>query len=226
MKAAKQSAPTYWHPTFRIERELPDTKVIRTSFAVNAVAVAAALAAGFFLYNRESALSELRGQIEAENAKIEAAKPRVSKALELQKQFSEGEKKVREVETFVAPQLTASDFLIKISETLPRMVTLDSIEMTADAILLRGTVVGSSERSAPLANAYAEQLSNIPAFKEQMGSVRLNNQVRDQANDRFTFEIELKLKSATKPDAKQAGKKRESVDTKKSASHTTDVPNE
>ncbi|HLP07239.1 MAG TPA: hypothetical protein VK178_03675 [Opitutaceae bacterium] len=203
MKAAKQSVPTYWHPTFRIERELPDTKVIRTSFAVNAVAIAVALASGAFLYSRESALSELRGQIQAENAKIEAAKPRVSKAQELQKQFSEGEKKIREIEAFVAPKLVASEFLITISETLPRLVTLDSIEMATDVIRLRGAVVGSSERSAPLANAYAEQLGSIPAFKEQMAAIKLNNQVRDQTNDRFTFEIELKLKSG----AKSAGKK-------------------
>ncbi|MFT3830075.1 MAG: hypothetical protein QM691_10270 [Opitutaceae bacterium] len=199
MKAVKQTVPTFWHPNFRNEEGLPDTKVIRTSFAVNAVAIAAALAAGAFLYNRESALSEMRGQIEAENAKIEAAKPRVAKALELQKQFSEAEKKIREIETFVTPKLSASDFLITIAETLPRLTTLDSIEMSADSIRLRGAVVGSSERSAPLANAYAEQLGSDPAIKQLISGIKLNNQVRDQANDRFTFEIEMKLKSGVKP---------------------------
>ena len=206
MKPSKQSAPTYWHPSFRIEESLPDTKVIRTSFAINAVAIAALLGAGAFLYGRETALSELRSQIEAESAKIEAAAPRLKAATALQKEFSAAEKRIREIEAYVAPRLVASEFLTTISETLPRLITIDSIEVSAPVIRLRGTVVGASERSAPLANAYAEKLADVPAFKEQMEGVKLNNQVRDQANDRFTFEIELKLKADAKPTGKAARK--------------------
>jgi Tfp pilus assembly protein PilN len=196
MKPTKQSATTYWHPSFRVVEALPDTKVIRTSFAVNAVAIAAALAAGAFLYSRESALADVSTQIDNLQEKVEAAKPRVAKAFELQKEFSAGEKKVREIEVFLAPKLVASDFLAIVSETLPRLISLDSIEMSSEVIRLRGTVVGSSERSAPLAKAYAEQLSAHPVLKEQMASIKLNNQNRDQSGDRFTFEIELRFKAA------------------------------
>jgi Tfp pilus assembly protein PilN len=200
MKATKQSAPTYWHPSFRIAETLPDTKVIRTSFAVNALAVGAVLAVGTFLYLRETAASDVQAQVVEAQAKAAAAKPRVDKAMALQKDFSASESKVREVETFLTPRLVASDFLAIVSATLPRLVTLESIEMYAEGIRLRGSVVGASERSAPLAKAYAEQLATNPLLKEQMSVIKLNNQNRDQAGDRFTFEIEMRF-NLTKPAA-------------------------
>lgn len=209
MKSTKQTASTYWHPSFRITETLPDTKVIRTSFAVNAVAVASVLALGAFLVTREISTSGLREQSAELSAKITEARPRLAKAAEFQKRFSASEQKLHEIQTYLTPDLVASDFLVIISETLPRMISIDSIEMSMGSVRLRGSVVGSSERSAPLAKAYAEQLAEHPALKEQMSSIRLNNQNRDQLGDRFTFEIEMKLKSGgqAKPVSKRASRK-------------------
>lgn len=196
MKQSKQSAFSgHWHPNFRIVGDLPDTKVIRTSFAINAVALTAVLALGAVLYQREMTTAAVLSQATEWEKTVAAARPRFNKAVQLQKEFSAVEKKVREFEVFSAQRLVASDFLKIIADSLPRLITLDSIEMYADGVRLRGVVVGASERSAPLAKEYAAKLAALPAIAAQMESVRLNSQNRDQVGNRFTFEIELKLKA-------------------------------
>lgn len=195
MKPSKQTTvSTLWHPNFRIVRDLPDTKVIRTSFAINAAAVAVVVILAGVLYQRETATAAIQAQVMEWTATIESNTPRYQKALQLQKEFSASEKKVREIEAFVSPRFVSSDFLKIISETLPKLIALDSIEMYGTGVRLRGMVVGASEQSAPLAKEYAAKLAALPAFAEQMESVRLNSQSRDQIGNRFQFEIELKLK--------------------------------
>lgn len=197
MKSAKQAAtPEFWHPNFRIEETLPDTKVIRTSFVVNFAAAALALLLGAWFVQRELAAAGLRTQVAEWENTIATNQPRLTKAAQQQKDFAAAEKKVREIETFVAPRLVASDFLKTIADTLPKLITLDLIEVGTDTVHLRGSVVGATERSAPLAKAYAEQLGANPVLAAQMQSVRLVTQNRDQVANRFTFEIEMKLKAA------------------------------
>ncbi len=196
MKTSKQAAaPSHWHPNFRIPGELPDIKVIRTSFAINATSAAVVVALGAFLYQREAATSDLRGQVAEWQNTIAGNRPRYDKAIQLQKEFSNYEKRVREIEVYAAPRLVSSEFLRLISESLPRLITLDQIQMYGDGVRLHGSVVGATEHSAPLAKEYAGKLAAHPVLAAQMESVKLNRQERDQAGDRFTFEIELKLKT-------------------------------
>lgn len=197
MKPSKPATvAAYWHPNFRVEASLPDTKVVRTSFVINAAVVVLMLGLGVILYVREAASAEVRAQSAEWSRYIAENRPKYDKAVKMQTEFSDAEKKVREIEAFVASRMIPADFLKIISATLPRLITIDSVEMRADGVQLRGTVVGSSERSAPLAKAYADQLAANPALKAQMESVKLNSQSRDQEGNRFVFEIELKFKAS------------------------------
>lgn len=197
MKASKPSAgvASYWHPNYRIAETLPDTKVIRTSFVVNSIAFVFMAAVIAFVVQREMAVSELQRQVSELDASIAAATPRYNEAQKRQKEFSAAGAKLKEIETFATPSLVVSDFLQIISETLPRLITLDLISSRGDTIRINGRVVGSSERSTPLAKAYAEQLAAHPVLAEQMESIRLDTQNRDSATDQFFFYIELKLKA-------------------------------
>ena len=193
MKPSKKPAgpALFWHPDFRVVAALPDTKVIRTSFLVNFAAVAVLLRRGVLVYRQESEISSVRSQVDEWTRRTEAQRPQLTKATQMQKEFSDGEKKVRQIQEFVAPRIIASDFLLLIAETLPRLTLIDVIDMSAEVVRLRGTVVGSS---ASLAQTYADQLAAHPAIVAITDSVRLRSQNRDQAGNRFTFEIELKLK--------------------------------
>lgn len=194
MKPSKQSAgpALFWHPDFRVVATLPDTKVIRTSFLVNAVAVAAVLLLGALMVRQEIVIAAVGSQCDEWTRRTEGHRPRLEKATQLQKEFAAGETKARQIQEFVAPRVVASDLLQLLAETLPRLTILDVIEMPDDGLVrLRGTVVGPS---ASLAQAYADQLAAHPAIVAMTESVRLRSQNRDQAGNRFTFEIELKLK--------------------------------
>lgn len=194
MKPSKQSAgpALFWHPDFRVVETLPDTKVIRTSFLVNFVAVAAVLVMGYLLVRQEIEITGVRSQCDQWTQRTEGQRPRLDKATQLQRAFTAEETKARQIREFVASRVVASDLLLLIAETLPRLTTLDVVEMTEEGVVrLRGTVVGSS---ASLAQAYADQLAAHPGIVALTESVRLRSQNRDQAGNRFTFEIELKLK--------------------------------
>ena len=182
----------FWHPNFRIEQALPDTKVIRTSFAINAVAVALALGMGALVALQELQLSEVNERCAQWQKTADGHRPRFNKATQLQRDFAEGEKKMRQVEEFLTPQMRASDFMVLVSESLPRLIVLDSIDMVGDAVRLRGTVVGPS---ASVAKTYADQLASSSAVMALMDSVRLSSQNREQDGERFSFEIEMKLKN-------------------------------
>jgi hypothetical protein len=196
MKPSKRPAgpALYWHPDFRVVATLPDTKVIRTSFIVNFFAVTIVLLIGYLVMRQEMVLSDVHAQIGEWTSKTAAQTPRFTKATQLQREFGEGEKRVRQIQEFVAPRVVASDFLLLVAETLPRLITLDVIEMYGDGVRLRGTVAGAS---ASLAQAYTDQLAVHPAIVAMTESVRLRSQNRDQAGNRFTFEIEMKFKGQT-----------------------------
>jgi len=193
MKPSKKPAgpATFWHPDFRVVAALPDTKVIRTSFLVNFAAVAVLLVLGVLVYRQENEISSVRSQVDEWTRQGESLRPRLTKATQLQKEFSDGEARVRQFQEFVRPKLVGSDFLMLIAETLPRLTIIDVIDVSAEVVRLRGTVVGSS---ASLAQTYADQLAAHPAIVAITDSVRLRSQNREQAGNRFTFEIELKLK--------------------------------
>jgi len=196
MKPSNQAAgpAKFSHPDFRVVETLPDTKVIRTSFLVNFVAVAAVLVAGYLLVQQEIEITGVRSQCDEWTQRTEGQRPYLDKAKQLQKEFSAGEAKALQIREFVSSRVAASDLLLLIAETLPRLTVLDVIEMTEEGVVrLRGTVVGSS---ASLAQAYADQLAAHPGIVALTESVRLRSQSRDQAGNRFTFEIELKLRGA------------------------------
>ncbi len=198
MKPSKRPAGPilFWHPNFRIASSLPDTKVIRTSFAVNAVAVAVTLGLGALVIQQQMQIAEVTDRCAEWQATADGHRPRFEKAAQLQKEFAEGEKKVRQIDEFVTPRLQASDLLVLIAETLPRLIILDAIEMYGDGVRLRGTVV---DASASIAKGYADQLAASPAITALMESVRLSSQNRDQGGNRFTFEIDMKLKGQKTP---------------------------
>lgn len=196
MKANKQSsqAAPLWHPNFRVVETLPDTKLIRTSFLVNAAAVALVLATAAFWVLREQDLAGIRAQTQTCDARILENTPKYAQASKFQKQFTEAEKRLKELDGFVTADFVASVFLRRLAETLPRMLTVDAVEMYGTGVRLRGTIVGPSAKATDIATAYVSQLKADPLFSAQMQSAMLNSITREPEANRMVFEIEMKLK--------------------------------
>jgi hypothetical protein len=191
----RQSAVA-WHPNFRVVETLPDTKVIRTSFLVNSVAVVVLMAAIAVFTQRELALADVRTESDDWQRTIDQNKPKLVRDLQLQKEFSEEEKRVREVTKFLGGNFKITEILVRLGSTLPRMIVIDSIDFHAENLTLRGTLVGSSDRTTGLANSYIEQLIRDPVIGAKFEGIRLSDIRRDQQTNRLVFEIQMNLKSA------------------------------
>ena len=209
MKANKPISQTgvLWHPNFRVVATLPDTKVIRTSFLVNTVAVALVVATAAMLVQREQETAEVRAQAASWTARIQAGKPAYDKAVKLQKDFSEAEKRVNEIDVFVSADHVASLFLQRVAETLPRFCTIDAVEMYGEGVRLKGSIIGTPVKVPEIATAYVKQLETDPFFLSQMQSVKLDSLDPVADAERMLFVIEMKRKTRTEIDAKPKPRK-------------------
>jgi Tfp pilus assembly protein PilN len=209
MKANKLNSQTgiLWHPNFRVVATLPDTKVIRTSFLINGAAVALVLSTAVFMFLREQETADIRAQAAAWTERIQAGKPAYDKAVKLQKDFSEAEKRVKEIESFVTCDHVASLFLRRVAETLPRYCTIDAVEMYGQGVRLKGSIVGTPVKVPEIATAYVKQLEADAFFSSQLQSVKLDSLDPEKDAGRMLFVIGMKFKSRTESDAKAKPRK-------------------
>lgn len=199
-----------WHPNFRNFEQLPDIKVVRTAFFVNGVAAFIALGLLVFLGNREYELHSLKAQIAAYDAQITHDKPDSDKAIALYKKFQEQEKRVNDVDAFVKSKPLTSEILLRLGETRPKNIALDTIEIRspdsnaaiASTIVLRATVRGSADLATGEAGAYVDVLKTDPVFGPKLeGPPEVSSSSRDPGSGRLKIEITMKFKGKPKPPA-------------------------
>ncbi|HWA08361.1 MAG TPA: hypothetical protein VG838_02730 [Opitutaceae bacterium] len=211
-EAAAAAAPQVpsWHPNFRNFGQLPDIKVVRTAFFVNGVAVFIALCISVFLGNREYELHSLRSQIAAYDVQIARDTAESEKAKALFKKFQEQEKRVYDVDAYMKSKPVVSEILLRLGETRPKNIALESIEIrapettppTAPSIVLRAAVRGASDLASGEASAYVDVLKNDAVLGPKIdGPPEVTSSSRDVATGRLKIEITIHLKPLGKPPA-------------------------
>lgn len=188
---APPSAPA-WHPNFRNYERLPDTKVVRTAFFINGLAVLAALAALLVFAFQEFKRHTLEGQIEDWEERIQADRAASAAAVADFTKFQAEEKKVREVATFVKRSIAPSDLLLRIAATLPEEIVLDHFDLRATGLTLRGSVRGNPGEASGLASAYVAALQADEVIGPRFESVVLTSLSRSAATGQLSLEIHLK----------------------------------
>jgi len=195
-----------WHPNFRNTERLPDTKAIRTSFFINAMAVFAVFALCVYAGSREYELYALK--IEAENTlrSIQESKKSSDLAVALYSKFAIEEKKVMALKEFLGTsRIVNSDFILRIGERIPPAVNIANIDSKLTGVTLRGVVKGAADEASGLAVAYVEDLRKDEVLSKLFQSVALTNIVRDQGTGLIQFVIDLSYQmpaGAGKPQAK------------------------
>lgn len=191
-EAAGPQTP-FWHPNFRNYEALPDTKVVRTAFFVNGGAIAVAVALLIYFTLGEFQLSGLRGQIDDLKTRIETDKPANDQAIAKYKKFKEEEAKILEIDAFVKSRPRISVLINDLSRTLPVNVAIDTFDLRADGITLRGTVRGSPDKASGYASAYVDMLRSTPEFGQLFSEITLTNLSRVPATGRVAIEVMIKL---------------------------------
>ncbi len=186
-----------WHPNFRNFERLPDVKVVRTSFFVNGVAVAVALALLACFGLQEYKLHEIHLQIDDWQHQIEANQKASVQAAQLYQKFQAEERKAIDVGAFVKTDFVFSSFIIEVAQTLPKKIGLSYIEVLESGVTLRGTVQGSPDEAFSAASAYIDQLRANPRIGPKFQDISfpqngLNRSTKADQNDQLNFELSLK----------------------------------
>jgi hypothetical protein len=180
-----------WHPNFRIAEALPDLKVVRTDFFINAISLSLAAIAVFFLAIREYKAFSLKSEIAAWEAKIEASRAENLAYLKLSKQFKEEKAKFEEVRDFIATDLPVTEFLENLGPTIPEGLDLDSMAFGGERVVIRGTILGNSETASIALSNYLDVLRENSGIGPKFSDISLTSLVRDARSEVLNFEIVL-----------------------------------
>jgi hypothetical protein len=187
-----------WHPDFRNSQRLPDTKVVRTSFLLNGVAVLVAAVLLMSLSYRVYQWRELNAQVDQWQQYIDRDKGPSAQAVALYKKFQAEAAKVSAVKTFVDSRPLVSELVLHLGTTLPDYVALDRFDLGATHMNLRGTVRGAPDQASGRASTYLEQLKSDAFLTDRFSEIKLMNLNRDPSSGGMILELSLKLKEAKK----------------------------
>ena len=194
--AASAPALPAWHPNFRNYEKLPDIKVVRTAFFVNALAILVTLSLLTYLGFREYNVHILKQQIADVQAQIDRDKKTSDEAIALFKKFQAEEAKTLEVNNFVTAKPNVSVLLLRLAQTLPKNVAIDNLDLRDAGLTMRLSVRGDPAAASGSAAAYLEQLR---ADKElsQFSSVDFTSTpTPNPATGRMAVEFFFKAKPA------------------------------
>ena len=197
-KSDADSAPAQpaWHPNFRNYEKLPDIKVVRTAFFVNALAILVTLSLLTYLGFREYNVRVLTKQIAELQAQIDRDKKGSDQAIALFKKFQAEEAKTIEVNNFVTSKPVVSVLLLRLAQTLPKNIAIDNLDLRDAGLTMRLSVRGDPAAASGSAAAYLEQLR---ADKElsQFSSVDFTSTpTPNPATGRMAVEFFFKAKAA------------------------------
>lgn len=184
-----------WHPNFRNFDRLPDTKVVRTAFFVNSAAIMAALAVLLWFSYQEYQLNELRVQIADWQSQIDRDRRGSDQAIALYKKFQADGTRLAEIEAFVKSKPAVSALLLRLGETLPANVAIDSFDLGAKGLRLTGTVRGSPDQASGYASTYLDLLRADAALMETFDTITLVNLNRNPQTGRLEVEYFFSFKT-------------------------------
>lgn len=193
--AAGVSEMPPWHPNLRNVARLPDTKVVRTSFFVNGVAIFITIALLLWFSYQEYQLHNLKRQIDYWQARIDRDQKESDRFIALYEKFQAEKARIDEINGFLRSRPPVSELLMHLAETLPSEIALDSYEEGDAGLTLRGTVRGSPDEASGYATAYLDQLRADKNLAVYFGEVSYSGSgvTRDARTGRLSLQLFLKF---------------------------------
>ena len=197
-EAAAAMAVPAWHPNFRNFERLPDTKVVRTAFFVNGVAVFVAVVMLLWFAYNEYQLRGLHSSIADWQRQIDRDRPASNRAIAQYKTFQAEAARANEIDAFLKSKPLVSELLLHVGETLPANIALDGFDFREATVTLRGTVRGAPDQASGYASAYLQLLRTDPVFSAKFEEIKWGDQglSRSAQTGRLVLEITMRLKGA------------------------------
>jgi hypothetical protein len=203
---SKKATQRLWRPDFRDAQTLPDTKVIRTGFLLNFVAIALALGCMTLYGMREYSLQTLNRSVRQIERQVAEGTPQNRKILDINKRFRQSAEIVGEAVAFDQQALRFHPFLSQVSDSLQEGMVLSSIDMQNSAEIGKGSSLppfvvelqGKILEDAPATPAqvmsdFQEAILELPSVKGKPIDLETAQFNRNNQFGHFDFTIRVKI---------------------------------
>lgn len=166
-------AGSHWHIDCRIEAELPKDNAISGRFVANilfgSVTFALLLVFAAFFYQTWTTGRQLRDW----TARIAKSMPEVRVIQGLQREYVAEASKVDQAYGTIRPALLVTEFVGVLGRSLPREISVESLEWNDQDIVMRGHIRESRLESGRILTQYVELLKKDPVIAPQFnGAIR------------------------------------------------------
>jgi hypothetical protein len=188
-----------WHSDFRDLAVLPEDRVVRVRFLINACSGALAfilfLLVGWQLLTRHSVAAQLRFWDE----KITTHRREYDELQFVLRDYMTEAGKVQDAYDLIYAPFVASEFILNISRTLPDRMVVDTIGYNSGIVTIRGSLSESPEQASRVLGRYVETLRNDAQIKALFTDISAPSLDRARQDNLFNFEIVLKPAAARHP---------------------------
>lgn len=189
-----------WHPNFVETAQLPDVKVVRTSFFVNSASLAVLISFLIYFGYRELNINSLKNDLASIESEITTAKAQSDEALALFGKFQAEEKKLAEILKLTADTFVFSDFIMHLGAALPEKVLIDKVlhRGNTQSIVISATVEGLDIAAGNLASNFVKQLQDDQIVKTYFSEVSLTKVLRNEQRQVLNLELSFTFKPIKK----------------------------
>ncbi|MFO7724494.1 MAG: hypothetical protein R6V45_03010 [Oceanipulchritudo sp.] len=128
-RKSKRDSQAHWRPDFRDVSELPDTKVIRTGFLLNFIAILLTLVLGIMYAFKEYTLQTVSSSVNVLEAQVAGSTAENNRILKANRRFEQSRRVVAEVVDFDRQVVDFPEFLRRLSTARPESIVLSRIDI-------------------------------------------------------------------------------------------------
>lgn len=185
----------HWHVDCRMLVDLPEDRVIGTRFLINtamgALTLAIALGTLWLLY----ANLAMRETINDWEKRLADRQAEIAEIETLQLAFNREVEAVDNAYELIVSPIAVSPFVQQIGRTRPAIMNIEMIERSGGNVVLRGTLLESSERASRLLTGYVQSLREDSAIGPPFQEIVISSLERLDESNTIRFEITFRLKT-------------------------------
>lgn len=194
-----------WRPDFRVVDTLPDTKVIRTNFLFNIVAVTITLGLLVYVALQEYNLNGLRAEMETVRSQLASGSSLNQQLLVRNREWLQASSRVKEAVAFSESPVHHYDFFTQLARSRPAGIVYSSISVGYSAdpavngkiplqISLSGKIRSEEDASpAEILQHLQESLRDLPELKDRVKSINVTQFNRDSDIGVFSFVLDMRI---------------------------------
>lgn len=205
-RRSKKVVQRRWRPDFREVDTLPDTKVIRTGFLLNFVAIVLALGVLAIFVVREYSLQNMKREVASLELQVADGTPENRILLDANKRFKESASIVEEVIDFDRQILDLPAFIKSLASLVPDGMILSLVEMRFSdeqvgkskvppfVVNFKGRVTGT-EATTPsqIVTDFQKSILGVPEVESMDVTTDLTSFNRNNEFGYFDFTLQVKI---------------------------------